>query len=725
MMHDLVHDLATVILADQLNDKGNVGGNRCRYALLTDCSKPLQVSVSSPGILKALHFLDCGKIPLCVDAFSPAECLHVLDLSECFIMKLPNSIGQLKHLRFLRAPRILDRTIPNCITELLELNYLNLRCSPNISALPESIGDMKSLMHLDLSGCHGIRELPVSFTELKQLVHLDLSHCHMSISEAFGGFTKLQYLNLSVQFGTDANTIRVLAEVIGNLMKLRYLNLSGCMKVIAPLEDQINSLLDSISTLSNLEHLDLSENELSSIPESMGNLRKLHTLDLLGCYELRKLPDSMVNMVSLKVLNVNSSVKLDEPVLSLLNAASLPHFVVQASSANCSSNIIRLRPTNPVELVIDRLENVKSAEEAQSIKLIEKQKIERLTFQWTAYAGRFVGDKEVLDKLVPPSSVQILHITGYISANTPDWLMGIRQYLPNLFKIDLCDFPNCNNLPPLGQLPNLQLLSLCRMKGLVEWNTTYSRGDYELLFPKLKKLTMKHCAKLRINPCLPRSISLSIVECDNILSHWGESTSHMGASPSSPITDLYVGDSNVPLHQWRLLHQLPALRNLIITGCSDLTTSPKIIHQLSSLQSLSLRLGCSDQAELPCWLSELASLRELYICHPKLEKLNENTRQLTQLQALSLSECRTMTSLPEWLGELTSLKNLEIEHCEGIRSLPNSIRQLSKLQYLKIHGCPILMKWCESMENKMKLAHIRDKVCPRGYLFYCFHSRID
>lgn len=324
-----------------------------------------------------------------------------------------------------------------------------------------------------------------------------------------------------------------------------------------------------------------------------------------------------------------------------------------------------------------------------------------------------MDDKEVLEKLVPPSSIQILHITGYIGASIPNWLMGIGQYVPYLSRIDLCDFPNCNNLPPLGQLPNLQSLSLCRMMGLEEWNTTYTSGENELLFPNLKNFTIKHCAKLRISPCLPRSMSLRIVECDNILSSWGESSSHSGVFSSSPVTDLYVGDSNVPMHHWRLLHQLPTLRSLIITCCSDLTTSPKIIQQLSSLQLLSLRLGCNDKAELPIWLYELASLRELYICHPKLDKLNENTRQLTRLQVLSLSECRSMTSLPQWLGELTSLKNLEIGHCEGIRSLPESIRQLSKLEYLNIHSCPMLMKWCESKENKMKLAHIREKFFSR------------
>lgn len=364
-MHDLVHDLARAILADQVNEKGKPGGGRCRYALLTDCSKPLQLSVTSPAYIKSLYFLDCGKLELRGDAFSLATCLRVLDLSECFISELPDSVGQLKQLRFLCAPRIQDQMIPSCITELSKLNYLNLRDSRNISALPESIGDMKGLLHLDLSGCDGIHELPMSFTELKQLVHLDLSDCNMPISEAFGGFTKLQYLNLSIRVNIGM-TRRGLSEVIGSLTKLRYLNLSRCMEVMAQSEDKLGSFLGSISTLSNLEHLDLSRNPgLSCIPESMGNLTKLHTLDLSRCGNLEKLPNSMVNMVSLKVLNVERWVKLDESVLSLLNIVSLPHFVVHASSHKCSSNIILLRPTNPDCLTIDRLENVMSAEEAQ------------------------------------------------------------------------------------------------------------------------------------------------------------------------------------------------------------------------------------------------------------------------------------------------------------------------------------------------------------------------
>ncbi|XP_044386889.1 putative disease resistance protein RGA1 isoform X2 [Triticum aestivum] len=679
-MHDLVYDLAKETLSHQIS----VGGNNCRYTLLSDCRESLQYFVAFPANIRALHFQDCGNKQLRGSAFSPAKCLRVLDLSECFIQKLPDCIGQLKQLRFLHAPRIQDKMIPNCITELSELNYLNLRGSEKITALPESIGDMKGLMHLDLSDCNGILELPISFAELTQLVHLDLSRCRVSISKAFGGFTKLQYLDLTVHYKIVTDR-RGLAEVIGNLIKLKYLNLSSCIRIMVPSEYQIGSLLDKISTLSNLEHLVLSENEeLSSIPESISNLRKLHTLDLSSCH-LKKLPDSINQMVSLKVLNLKG-VNWYELSLSRFNCASLPYFEVHASGDKCGSNIVLLEPTNPDVLMIDRLENVKSAGEAHSIKLIEKQKIINLKFEWTVDAARSVDDKEVLEKLVPPSSVHTLDITGYSSVCIPDWLMGIGQYLPNVSYLYLCDFQKCNKLPPLGLLPNLRDLSLTRMEGLEEWNTTHysgEEGSNELLFPKLEELRIEQCGKLRIKPCLPGESAkyLCIRGCDTMLSSWGERSSHCSTSSSSPLTELEVAESKVPMHQWRLLHHLPALRKLTITDCSDLTTSPEIIHSLSSLRALCFVL--LSQAGLPRGLVELTSLQEL-----------------------TLYRCATI-SVPEWLGELTSLKRFVIGRCQGMRSLPDSI-QATKLEYLQIDDeCPTLVKWCKSENNKMKLAHIK------------------
>ncbi|XBI77778.1 hypothetical protein VPH35_087590 [Triticum aestivum] len=258
--------------------------------------------------------------------------------------------------------------------------------------------------------------------------------------------------------------------------------------------------------------------------------------------------------------------------------------------------------------------------------------------------------------------------------------MGIRQYLPNLYSLRLFDFPKCNKLPPLGLLPNLEYLSLTRMDDLEEWNTAHysgKKGSNELLFPNLWELRIEQCAKLRVKPCLPRAKYLYIYDSDNMLSSWEESPLGSGTSSSSPLTELNVAESKVPMHEWRLLHHLPALRDLTITGCSDLTTSPQIIHSLSSLESLRL-----EQAELPGWLVE----------------------------QLTLCGCASMT-LPEWLGQLPSLKRFELRNCKGISSLPDSIQQLTKLERLIIYDCPPLVEWCESKENKRKLAHITEGLC--------------
>ncbi|TVU25872.1 hypothetical protein EJB05_28386 [Eragrostis curvula] len=245
-MHDLVHDLARSVMADELLDASkleNIGVGNFRYVVLTDCSKSLNLSGISPTKIRALRFLGRGSMVLHSAEFSLAKYMRVLDLSECSIEKLPDCIGEFRQLRYLNAPRIQNQMIPSCITKLSKLNYLSLRGS-SVTSLPEAIGEVKCLMYLDLSYCQKIYVLPYSCSELKQLVHLDLSNCpgveiipeliaglkelvHLDLSEcnyfqgtgkALGGLTKLQYLNLYKRFSRLGNLVG-LHEVISNLIR--------------------------------------------------------------------------------------------------------------------------------------------------------------------------------------------------------------------------------------------------------------------------------------------------------------------------------------------------------------------------------------------------------------------------------------------------------------------------------------------------------------------------
>uniref|UniRef100_A0A453MB62 Disease resistance protein RGA3 n=1 Tax=Aegilops tauschii subsp. strangulata TaxID=200361 RepID=A0A453MB62_AEGTS len=577
VMHDLVHDLARSVLADEIG----IEDPTCRYAWLTDHRKLLKSSMTPLAKIRALHFHDRSNYQLDRDAFSPAKCLRVLDLSRYCTQELPDSIGQLKQLR-----------------------------------------------HLDASSWS------------RKLERWESTR----IPKALGALNKLQYLNLSRR-----GRLVGLPKVMSNLMELRYLNISHCHGYYLSDSPSANqSFIDCIGTLPNLEQLDLSWNDYCfCVPESFSSLNKLN---LRGCMHIASLPENVA--------------KLD--ILRLFGLLQYGGFPVRADdSESSSSNLVFLKHANPQVLSIKDLVNVRSVEEACCIRLMEKQSIEELTLRWGEGASS-VEHMALLKELVPPTSVQNLNIFGYKGVIFPYWVMHISKYLPNLVSLRLWNL-SCSGLPTLVQLPNLRKIFLGYMYNLEEFTTGCSMsgdGANELTLPKLEHLEMYRCPKLRIKPCPPRAVHWFISSSDNALSSWEEcaSTSSTPASSSSPpVNKLKVEKSELPLHQWRLLHHLPGLSDVSITHCDDLTISPQIGQAFKSLESLSLE--CIEMKILPEWLGELTSLRQLnLICMNFLQELDKNMKQLTQLQSLSLDMCNALTSLPQWLGELTLLKTLMCVH---------------------------------------------------------------
>nr|UBY07019.1 NBS-LRR disease resistance protein [Dasypyrum villosum] len=799
-MHDLVHDLARLVMVDEVHvasKEGNTGGGCCHFALLHDCCKPLESSK-----IRALRFMGCDKSELHDATFSSAKSMRVLDLSKCSMHKFPDSIHVLKQLRYLSAPRIQDGEIPDSITKLSKLIYLNLHGSPKILALPESIGEIEGLMYLDLSGCSRIEELPDSLRRLKELVHLDLSNCSCvrgisaflgslkklqylnlsycpnigEIPEDLSGLSKLQYLNLSfssylhycqeaeflgaftkleyLNLSSDHSVLQKLPEALGRFIQLKYLNLSGCrdMTILpmfsgslnflvhldlshcysiyrlqealvgltnlrylnlrdtclkpqleddgtkfhrkrscllgSPLENNhygnyFQSLINHLgNNLIDLEHLDLSYNRsLERIPESICRMRKLHTLDLSECILLAKIPESIHTLVSLKFLYLKGCDLLCTIPQLGGSTISLPYFVVRAGDDESSSNLVLLQSTNPIELQISELENVKSPGEAHRIKLVEKHRLKDLKLEWTRGVERIVYDKILLKNLVPPSTLKKLEICGYNGVSFPAWLVG--------------------------QLPNLVSLVLRDMANVEEWNMSYSNDEEHVI----QTLEIYGCPMLRMKRPLPKAKSWVISHSDNVLSSMDECTvSHTSASSTSPITTVLSVKYCKGPHRWRLLQHFTGLSSLSIHNCGDLTGSPQITHHLSSLEALCLE--DEHMEELPKWLGELASLHSLEIRWSNgVTKLNETMRQLTMLQSLNLSYCNNL-SLPHWLGELTSLKELVVCSNDVLRSLPESIHQLTDLQKIKISNCPKLEHVVnESLEGMMKRTHNQETVC--------------
>ncbi|XP_044971103.1 putative disease resistance protein RGA1 [Hordeum vulgare subsp. vulgare] len=619
-MHDLVHDLARSVMDDEIllaGNDDNIGGNRCHYALLNNCSKSLE-----SRRIRAIRFMGLAEIGHDDAAFAYAKSLRVLDLSECSIHKLTNSIGRLKQLRYLNAPRVRHEVIPDSITRLSKLLYLSLRGS-SLYALPGSIGEMKGLMYLDLSRCKRIKELPESFRRLKKLSHFDLSNCSAleNILKFMWSLTDLQYLNLS-----GCCRIGSLPESLDGLSSLQYLNLCGCFR-------QGEYLMDSISTLSSLEHLDLSRNDgITSLPESFGNLIKLHTLKLSYWYKIQKIPKSIGRIDTLKTIYLDGVYGLHEELVPHPSTSfvPLPNFMVRVRDGESSSNLVCLKDTNPEKLYIFWLQNVKSAEEAQSIKLMEKNNLLTLELSWTQGAERFVDDKVLLEKLVPPKSLQYLKITGYNGVSLPTWVGQQNSWV-----------------------------RLMGMRHLEELSVSASNG----------MLSIKDCPKLKMGPLLPRAVCmLEINSSDNVLSSWGEcrmsstpecaSSSSSFSSSVSTIHTLAVGYSELPMQQWRLLRHISGLEALTIESCPDMIVSHDIIPHLSSVKYLTI-IRCNISS-LPHWVMDLTGLKELSIVY-----------------------CEGMRSLPEGIQQLTKLETLYIAECPDLKKWCESDENKMKLAHIK------------------------------------------
>ena len=93
------------------------------------------------------------------------------------------------------------------------------------------------------------------------------------------------------------NHLTSLPESIGDLSWLTELNISF---------NQLVSLPESIGNLSRLTELDVSGNQLDTLPESIGQLSQLTKLDISG-NQLASLPESIGNLFQLAELDVSSN----------------------------------------------------------------------------------------------------------------------------------------------------------------------------------------------------------------------------------------------------------------------------------------------------------------------------------------------------------------------------------------------------------------------------------
>ncbi|KAF7153864.1 hypothetical protein RHSIM_Rhsim01G0059100 [Rhododendron simsii] len=629
--------------------------------------------------------------------------LRVLSLRRYRIGELSNSIGDLKHVRYLDLSCALILTLPESIGTLYNLQTLILRDCKNLKKLPANTSDLISLRHLDVTGADSLQEMP----------------------QKMGKLTGLQTLsNFIVGNGNEF----AITE-LGNLIQLRgTLSISGLENVAdaqdarkANLKDKqgLDVLLMEWSDISDNSRNESVESKVLDMLEPHKKLKKLSIKGYGGLTFPTWVENSLFsNMVYLKFQNCEKCTSL--PPLGQLPMLAELYIQGMKAIGNVGLEFYGLGCSNPFP------------------------SLEILTFNdmpewkdWTPF-----GVEEGAQAFARLSKLSIIRC--------PKLLHELPRNLPRLKKLNIEECPvlvvawgpnptqlnEVRNMLPFESLDSLHLKdvltpdSFCIPKfgdQIVLKNTRHSL---------LSSLTFLKVENIRGHTCLPSWFFQGL----------------MG------LLELYLSDFEELTLLWknevRLQGRLPALRRLTIGGCpklSSLFAEGEEEDDLKSLQELSIyrcpRLKSFPKTGLPSTLRELRirfcdgleslpDLRlldnleelELYSCSslsglpPTLQVLDvDNCAKLESLLAeegmkincpdlvsISIASCRRLKTLPDVENNgLRNLSHLVIRSCDNLESLPEGWFSTTNFTELDIIRCQKLKPLPNHVYNNNHLASLK------------------
>lgn len=266
--------------------------------------------------------------------------------------------GQLRSLAISGIQKPLSSRDVLPVWSIKSLETLTLRCgswtsygsSPGLRDFPASLPALSNLRHLVLSGHHNLREIPAGVSSLTKLQSLTVSDCSLqTLFIGVGSLSNLTSLNISGNHFEIASlpgmvSLRVLSlrscglrtvpMVAGSFPSLQELYLGGNrlglgggfpgdfaaalrLTTLELSNNSFSSAPPALLSMSQLSSLDLSQNNLTSLPENFGqHLCRLKNINLSSC-KIAAVPcAALVGATALEVISLedNASLKIDTPL---------------------------------------------------------------------------------------------------------------------------------------------------------------------------------------------------------------------------------------------------------------------------------------------------------------------------------------------------------------------------------------------------------------------------
>ncbi|KAK4592064.1 hypothetical protein RGQ29_016521 [Quercus rubra] len=654
----------------------------------------------------------CLSKEVILDLLPAFRRLRVLSLSDYWNLTiLPDSIGNLKHLRYLDLSRTAIKVLPD--------------------SLPANMGWLINLRHLDISGTN-LREMPLLMHKLKSLQTLTSFILGKKGSSSLKELGKLRQLKGSLSILKLENVVDARDALEANLRDKLQLN-----------ELVLKDVLDQLHPHVDLTKLTIENYGGTVFPDWLGHAAYniVVSIQIRKCKYCYKLPPfgKLPSLRNLSIVGLDRVVNIGtefygtpasgrRPFGSLENlrfknmselqewlaftddsggAVAFPR-LQQLCIQNCPklsmglpNGIFSLKST-----VIDKCQQLVAT-------LASAPAIRQVRLQYC--------HKVVLNEL--PPQVLKLKIIGY------DNLESLPMDNNNcLEELDISDCPSLTLLPSSGIADTLKSLGVkncgkllfpmhhryASLESVCIRSSCDSLVSFPLdLFPKMNHLDIHGCHNLRSlsvsnqGPLqyLKSLRSLEISNCSNFVSFPEEGL------PAPNLTRFSLGYCNNLKALPDQMHTLlPSLRTLSIRVCPELESFPDR-GLPTSLNALEIFFCDKLISSRTGWgLQGLSSLRSFCIrgrCE-NVESFPERALLPSSLTSLEIWNIPHLKSLDgNELQHFTTLKKLGIGCCPNLQSMPEEGLPKS-LSFLSVKKCPLLKSRClrEKGEDWPKIAHI-------------------
>jgi hypothetical protein len=712
VMHDLINDLAQRVARDicfRMEDRigGSDGSKLPRKARH---SSYLGARYDGIEKFKAFFELKCLRtfLPLMLPA--PWGCylthnvplqllpkllyLRVLSLNGYCIVELPDSIGDLKHLRY------------------LDLSYTLIR------GLPKSTTTLYNLQTLILEDCSYLKELPSKLWNLVNLHHLNILNANM-LKEMPPQIGKLTYLHTLSNLIVGKDNYFILKE-LGSLLHLR-----GTL-IISQLENATEPKYGSGDKLIEMPALTALHLEWSvNVDDSQDRTSELDTLNMLH-------PNK-----SLKELTIKSYGGTKFP--TWLRGDSLPH-VVLLRIENCKK-CTSLPPVGQLpslkHLFIEGMTSVKnvgvefygkgSSQPFRSLEILHFKNMKEWE-NWSPNVGfphlleLYIVNCPKLEKLAigPSPSLKVLsiermasvknlpngefpHLSDLYISYCPKLLGELPNHLPSLKNVEIraCEGLRISISSFLKEVwcsseADFSLLMSNSLSRIPEFTFPTERliFDVEVLdFHGCKEMTDLSSNMLALLQRLPSLRVLTFYSCPKLVSLVAEVKEKPQRSFPSTLREISIINC-------KALESLPnaCLEKLTITGCDSLKhfaigQLPQTLKRLVIEFCKNMVILLEDDDTNSC--SSSTSLLEYLLIQdcPSLKSLILMGELPATLKTFIISNCEKLESMAESFHPDSSLEEIVIIGCENLKSLPMGIHTLNHLEKVEILNCPSLVSF--------------------------------